>query len=85
MVNRWVKSDGLPHVVLPDGSLRFDRSDLAEWVQSRKQSAIEQAKGCGCQKRKAAMNRVIPGSGDLLESVLTGIGFKQTGNGSEQV
>jgi len=45
MVNRWVKSDGLPHVVLPDGSLRFERSDLAEWVQSRKQSAIEQDKG----------------------------------------
>tara|TARA_R100001143_G_C3294705_1_gene102844 strand:- start:198 stop:410 length:213 start_codon:yes stop_codon:yes gene_type:complete len=44
-VKRWVKSEELPAVVMPDGSLRFERSELAEWVQSRKQSAIEQDKG----------------------------------------
>lgn len=34
-VRQWAKTAGLPAVVLPDGSLRFERQQLAEWVESR--------------------------------------------------
>ncbi len=36
-VSRWAKTAGLPAVVLPDGALRFQRSEVMQWVQSRKQ------------------------------------------------
>ncbi len=68
----------------PDEAVRVYRAewekqgyDLPDWTPSGKASGS--SKGCGgCQKRQAAMNRVIPGSGDLLEKVLFAVGFKQT-------
>lgn len=35
--------------------------------------AFEQRPGCGCAKRQAAMNAVVPGSGDAVKAVASGI------------
>jgi excisionase family DNA binding protein len=50
---RLVRHGQVPHVRLPDGEVRFDDSDLAAWVESRKanvranHSTPKQAAGVG--------------------------------------
>ena len=33
-VRRWIKQGAIPHRLLPDGSVLFDPSELAQWSQS---------------------------------------------------
>jgi len=33
---RLAKQGRVPHVLLPDGELRFDRADLLVWIQEHK-------------------------------------------------
>lgn len=47
--------------------------ELPDWQPSGK--PMSERKDCGCARRKAAMNRVVPGSGDLLERGLKAIGI----------
>jgi hypothetical protein len=35
--------------------------------------AFEQRPGCGCAKRQATMNAIVPGSGDAVKAVASGI------------
>ena len=66
----------------PDAAVRVYRAEwekrgyeLPDWEPSGK--PMGKAQGCGgCAKRKAAMNRVIPGSGDMLEKGLAAIGIR---------
>lgn len=52
--------------------------ELPEWEPTGKKPnpKTEFTRGCGCAKRKAAMNRVIPGSGDLAERILSSMGIR---------
>lgn len=36
-----------------------------------------QKKPCGCDKRKAWLNSVVPGAGDLVEAITTATGIKR--------
>jgi hypothetical protein len=67
----------------PDEMVRVYRQEwqkqgyeLPDWEPTGKPMGTVKRKGCGCAKRKAAMNRVIPGSGDLLEKGLSAIGIR---------
>ena len=42
-LKRLAKIGGIPHVLLPDGEIRFDPEDLREWVDSHKQPRAETA------------------------------------------
>lgn len=45
--------------------------------------AKPQRKPCGCDKRKAWLNSVIPGAGDAVEWVTTKTGIKRLVQGEE--
>lgn len=47
------------------------------------QSASTQKKPCGCDKRKAWLNNVIPGAGDLVEAITTATGIKRLVQGDQ--
>ncbi len=53
--------------------------DLPDWEPTGKPMRTVKRKSCGCARRKAVMNRVIPGSGDLLEKGLSAIGIRARG------
>jgi hypothetical protein len=40
-VRALVRNNQLPHVVLPDGEIRFDPTDLGAWIESHKRPAAE--------------------------------------------
>lgn len=39
-VKRMAKDRVLPSVVLPDGAIRFEMSELFAWIRSRRQTAL---------------------------------------------
>lgn len=47
-------------------------------------SVAPQKKPCGCDKRKAWLNSVIPGAGDAVEWVTTKTGIKRLVQGAEE-
>ena len=47
------------------------------------QSAATQEKPCGCDKRKAWLNSVVPGAGDLVEAITTATGIKRLVQGDQ--
>jgi hypothetical protein len=36
---KLARAGGVPHVLLPDGELRFDRADLERWIADHKRAA----------------------------------------------
>lgn len=47
------------------------------------QSSATQKKPCGCDKRKAWLNSVVPGAGDAVEWVTTKTGIKRLVQGDQ--
>ena len=41
-VRALVRDGQLPHVILPDGEIRFTKSDLDEWIELRKRPVIKE-------------------------------------------
>ena len=46
-VNRLAKSGEIPHILLPDGEIRFDAADLADWISRHKRPAEFSTDQCG--------------------------------------